>query len=182
MRCSRTRTNGVACGSMRKHTRRMMPVSPIPPIVAANSSGSVVGRDAARLAVGGQQVEPLHMVAEAAVAVVVLAVDVGGDGAADGGEGGARAGRRHEAARHERLQQVAEGNARLATSSPVGRLEGQQPVEPLGQQRVAAAVERRVAIGAAGAARDQAFGPGFFEGRGDLALALGPAHAARRGR
>ena len=43
MRSSCTVTQGVAFGSRRKATARTMPVSPMPPMVAAKSSGSLSG-------------------------------------------------------------------------------------------------------------------------------------------
>ena len=72
----------VSVGVISMVARRMIPVSPLPPTVAQNRSGRLAVRgDGADLAVGGQQVHGAHVVAEAAGAVVVLAVDVAGDGA-----------------------------------------------------------------------------------------------------
>ena len=94
VRCSRTVALSIA------------PVSPIPPIVAQNScSVSPAGRQRAHLAVGHQQVEGLHVVAEAALGVMVLAVHVGGDRPTDGHLPGARQHRDPEAERQQRPHQ-----------------------------------------------------------------------------
>ena len=60
----------------------IQPVSPIPPRVAQKTSDFLRAR-AHGLARGGQQSKVDQEVGEGAVEVVVLAVDVGGDGAAD---------------------------------------------------------------------------------------------------
>ena len=106
-----------------------------------------LGRGDADLLAGGQhQVEPQHMVAEAADAVVVLAVDVVGDGPADGGEGGSRRGRRQEAPGQESGEQVVEGDAGLAHQGAVVRVERNHAVQPLGQQDMATVVQGGVAV------------------------------------
>ena len=74
--------------------RVTMPVRPIPPAVAQNRSGSDPG-DTTRVPERGDQGQLDDVGTEAAVDVVVLAVDVGGDGAPDRDQPGARA-HRHE--------------------------------------------------------------------------------------
>ena len=67
----------------------------------------------ADLAVGGQQLHRPHVVAEAARAVVVLAVDVAGDRAADGDLAGARQHGHPQAERQCRPHQLVEVHARV---------------------------------------------------------------------
>ena len=64
-------------------------------------------------AVGDAQPQRRDVAAEAAVDVVVLAVDVGGDHAAERDELGAGRDRREPAARQERAVQLVERQARL---------------------------------------------------------------------
>ena len=66
------------------------PVRPMPPAVAQNSSGSSVGPDQMHALAAVCSGQRLDVVGEGAVDVVVLAVDVGRDRAADGHEAGAR--------------------------------------------------------------------------------------------
>ena len=72
------------------------PVRPMPPAVAQKRSGSTSG-DTVDGPGGRGQGQLDDVGAEATVDVVVLAVDVGGDGAPDGDLAGAR-GHRHEPA------------------------------------------------------------------------------------
>ena len=85
---------------------------PMPPTVARNSSrlDSRAALDDA--AVGDAQLERGDVRAEAAVAVVVLAVDVGGDHAAQRDELGARRDRGEPAARQEQAVQIRPATAR----------------------------------------------------------------------
>ena len=102
----------VSVGVISMVARRMMPVSPLPPTVAQNSSASgPSGVSVADLAVGGQQVHRPHVVAEAARAVVVLAVDVAGDGAADGDLPGAGQHRNPQPERQRGPHQLVEVDA-----------------------------------------------------------------------
>ncbi len=57
---------------------------PMPPAVAQKSRGSPAGGYPPLLAIGQQQVEPVHVLCEAACDVMVLAMDIGRDRAADG--------------------------------------------------------------------------------------------------
>ncbi len=86
---------------MRNSTSRMCPVSPMPPMVARNSSGSCSSGAPEDAPVGDAHLERADVLAEAAVDVVVLAVDVGGHHAAEGDELGAGRDGREPAARHE---------------------------------------------------------------------------------
>ena len=92
--------------------RRMIPVRPLPPTVAQNSSDSSPSGVRWRIcAVGSQQLHRPDVVAEAARAVVVLAVDVAGDRAADGDLPGARQHRHPQPERQRRLHQLIEADA-----------------------------------------------------------------------
>ena len=79
-------------------------------MVAQNSRcGLAVRGQRAHLAVGHQQVEGAHVVAEAALGVVVLAVHVGGDRTADGHLAGARQHRHPEPEWQQRAHQQHQG-------------------------------------------------------------------------
>ena len=83
-------------GSARSVTEVMTPVSPMPPTVAQNRAGSASGPMVRSSPSAVTRSRETTCVAEGAVAVVVLAVDVGGDGAADGDVAGARRDRHEE--------------------------------------------------------------------------------------
>jgi hypothetical protein len=104
----------------------------------------VLHRGTQRAAVGEHHVEPYDMVA----------VHVGGDGAAHGDPGGSRRDRGHEAARHERVDQIAERDPRLAFEDAGRSIEGEHPVEAGGQDRATAGRPCRIAVGAPGPARE----------------------------
>ena len=86
--------------------------------VAADGGPEQLGLLAVRsqvadLPVGRQQIHRHHVVAEAARAVVVLAVDVAGDRAADGDLPGAGEHRNPQSERQRRLHQLVEADARV---------------------------------------------------------------------
>ncbi len=137
----------------------MMPVRPIPPAVAQNSRGFRRGH-AAHLAVGDQQVEPGHVPGEAARPVMVLAVHVGGDRAADRDLPGARRDRHEPAERQRRGHQLLQAHPGLAGDQPGLRVEAGDAAQPGGPDDQAAAVLRRVVVAAAQAAGDHARGAG----------------------
>ena len=113
--------------------------------------GLAVGSQGAHLAVGHQQVEDCDVVAEAALGVVVLAVHVGGDRAADGHLPGARQHRHPEAERQQRPHQRVETDPGL--DGHRGRFGGgvdRQDLVQLGQvEGRAAGVLGGVAVAAA---------------------------------
>ena len=135
---------------------RMAPVRPIPPIVAQNSaSGLAVRGQGVHLAVGHQQVQGPHVVAEAALGVVVLAVHVGGDRAADGHLPGAGQHRHPEPERQQRPHQRVQADPGLDRHRgrfgggvdgedvvQLGQVEG-EPAGVLGGVAVAAAESAR---------------------------------------
>ena len=91
----------------------MTPVSPMPPIVASNSRGVARRRAMMDAAVGAQQLEGLDMAAERAAAMMVLAVHVIGDGAAERHELRARHDLREEAVRRGMRDDVGKQRAGL---------------------------------------------------------------------
>ena len=95
------------------------------------------------------------MRAETAVAVMVLAVHVGRDHAADGHELRPRHDRREITARHERGEDVGEQHARFHREEAARRVESAEAVEPARRQGDALA-DGGVAVGAPVAARDEA--------------------------
>ena len=104
--------------------------------------------------VGAKQIEPIDEVAETAVAVVVLAVDIGRRHSAQRDEFGSRGYIRKPAARQERIDHIGEHHARFGDQLPGSLVEGQHPVETAHGDR-----RRRdgaIAIGPAVAARDRA--------------------------
>ena len=150
---------------------------------AANGGGEQGGRgdgvDAANIAVGSQQVEPLHMIAKTAGAVMVLAMDVGGDGAANADPAGAGDDGQAEAARHEQPVDLGQARARLADQHATCSIEIQQPIEPRHVDDAAAFDLRRIAIGAAEATRQhRAFG--LVEKLRQLAATLWPRQMRQR--
>ena len=147
----------VSVGVIAIVARRMMPVSPLPPTVAQNSSGlGAVGGQVADLAVGGQQVHRADVVAEAARAVVVLAVDVAGDRAADGDLAGAGQHRHPQPERQRGPHQLVEVHAGVDVDEPGVGVHRVDLVQRGHVDDQAAAVLRVVAVGAAQPAGDHA--------------------------
>ena len=131
---------------------------PIPPTVAQNSSGQRSGpivddRRRRRAAACSART----CVAERAVDVVVLAVDVAGDRAADGDEAGARRDR-HEPARGARSlrSSVVDADARRRSSPCAGRVDRRSPPAPARRRGARPGHRRsgRVAVDAAEPPRD----------------------------
>ena len=86
--------------------------------------------------------------------MVILAVHVGGDRSAKRDEAGARRDRRKETAREKDVDQLGDGDAGLASQDAGGGVEGEHPIEPRQIDDAILIVQRRVAVGTAGAARD----------------------------
>src|SRR5512140_1069578 len=105
--------------------------------------------------VGTQQLESRHVVAKRAGAMVVLAMDVVGDGAAEGHVFRARRDGQEEAARQGEIDDLGEQHARLAAQDSARRVERDEVVEVARTQERPAVVEARVAIAAALAVRQQ---------------------------
>ncbi len=99
-------------------------------------------------AVGEEQCQAGHVGPERSVDVVVLAVDVAGDGPADGDEAGPRGHRHEEAPRDEDLEQLVEADARRDGGRPRDRVQHGVVGVVLEAQHGAPTVLRRVAVGA----------------------------------
>ena len=137
--------------------------------------------DLDRLAVAADEAKGTDVAAEGSGAVVVLAVDVVGDGAAERHELGARRHRHEPAAGHADGQERADRQSRLGPNHagrPVGRHDA---VEPAGAQQVAAVVEAHVAVGAPHAVGQRGTDAGP-EGAGEVVEVGRLGHAAPRAR
>ena len=86
----RTSISADGTGTVCTVTSVTIPVSPMPPTVAQKPAASLLGLERADLAAAVDQVERVDPLTEASVDVVVLAMDVGGDGAAERDIGRAR--------------------------------------------------------------------------------------------
>ena len=168
---------------IRNSTSRMWPVRPMPPTVARKSSGSSRRAALHDAPVGHAHAQARHVRAEAAVDVMVLAVDVGRHHAAQGDELGARRDGQEEAARQEepvqrrtrerpasaRSTPLAASNERMRSASVVFAARGW-----LGRR------QRGVAVGAAEPARQHRV-PGEGEQVLGADLAPRPGQAAPAG-
>jgi hypothetical protein len=119
--------------------------------------GLGVGGDRPRSTVGGDDRQVDQMVAERSVAMVVLAMDVAGHGAADGDEAGPRGHGHEEAAGDDVAHQLVEADAGADTDDARLAVE----VDPTGCQADdgAAGVLGGVTVGAAEPTGDQPTGP-----------------------
>jgi hypothetical protein len=104
-------------------------------------------------------VKRLDVVAEGTFAMVVLAVDVAGDGAADGDEASAGCDRHEEAARHDHAQQVIHADAGGHGDGGPLRVEHRLVSSTQLAQHQPAGVLRGVAVAAAEAAHQCAAEP-----------------------
>jgi hypothetical protein len=100
-------------------------------------------------AVGAQQFEAEQMFAERAGAMMILAVHVVGDRAADRDVLRARADREEPAARHREREDVGEQHAGLAVQDAGTWIERDEAVEAARVQQRAAVVQAHVAVAAA---------------------------------
>ena len=153
-----------------------------------------VRRQRADLAVGRRQVHRPDVVAEAALGVVVLAVDVGADRAADRDLAGARQHRHPPAERQGGAHQGVQADPAVDDRDARVGVDRGRAGEPGHVQHGAAGVLRRVAVGAAEAAgdhparsrsRDRGRHVGGGAGDGDVREGRGgaaPAVQARRSR
>src|SRR5207342_3199699 len=99
--------------------------------------------------IAAKQFEAFDMVAEAAGGMVVLAVHVVGDRAADGDVAGARRDRHEPALRDHLFEDFAEQDTRFAAKFSRRRIEGDEAVQATRGKQGAAGVEATVAITAA---------------------------------
>ena len=140
--------------------RTISPVRPMPPAVAQNSSGSDCLGHRAQLAAGQDDVGRPHVPGEAAGHVVVLAVHVGRDRAADRHLPGARGHRHEPAGRQARHHELLQADAGLAGRQAGGRVQVEDPVQPGGGDHHAAVALRGVVVAAAEPAGDRAAAAG----------------------
>jgi hypothetical protein len=127
-------------------------------------------------AVGDEQLDPADVVAEAAVDVMVLAVDVAGDGAPDRHELRAGHHRREEPARHEGVQDLLEGDPGLTAQPARLGVEVEHAVEAAGENDAAIAQQRGVAVTAAETEGQHGVALPIGQGGGHLFAALGAGH------
>ena len=146
----------VSMRSSRTVASRMTPVSPMPPTVAQNSSGRRSGPSSTTEPSATQQGQAQHVVAERPLDVVVLAVDVAGDGPADGHEAGARRDRDEEAPGHGHAQQVVQAHPGGDGHRPGRLVDGGVEDLVLEPQHDPAAVLGRIAVRAPEPSRDAA--------------------------
>ncbi len=141
-----------------------------------------IRRDPLHLTVRPQQVEPGHVAGEAAGRVMVLAVHVGGDRAADGHLPGARGDRHEPAGRQSRGHQLFQADPGFAGDHAGRRVEAGDPVHRGGADDQAAVVLRRVVVAAAQAAGDHPAGGRGGQQPGDLVRVgrLGQPRGRRR--
>ena len=96
--------------------------------------------------VGAEELEPSHVAAQGAGAVVVLAVHVIGDGAAERHVLRAGGDRQEPSLRHDESEDLGQAHARLAAHDPEVAIECQEAVEPPCDEQRAAVVQARVAV------------------------------------
>ena len=87
--------------------------------------------------------------------MMILAVHVSRNRAAQRHEARARRDRRKISARQEHVEQLGDSDAGLASEQPAGRIEGEHPIEPRQIDHAILIVERRIAISAPQSARNQ---------------------------
>jgi len=102
------------------------------------------------------QVDPGEVIAETADAIVVLAMYVVGDSAAQSGECRAGCRRNQPAAGQKNRHQIFEGHPRLRFQEAGIGIESEHPIETPRQDHASLRVERGVAIGTAGTMRNPA--------------------------
>ncbi len=115
--------------------------------------------DHADVAVGGEELQRQHVPGEGARDVVVLAVDVGPDRAADGDMAGAGRHRYEPAERQQHLHQSVQGDPRVAQHGAAGDVDGVDSVQARHVEHGAARVLRRVPVRPSQAPRDAPAGP-----------------------
>ena len=146
-----TSIHPLSAGWSRSVTSVMSPVRPMPPTVARKSSRSRDGPHSTRRPSATWTHQPVDKGAEGAVAVVVLAVHVACDAAADRHESRPRGHRRKPAAREEDAQHLGERKPGLAGEPARALVEGQHAVGAHSLEDPGAGRRgyRRIAIGAA---------------------------------
>ena len=172
--------NRVSTGISWNVASRITPVSPMPPTVAQNTSGVPSGVTVSVSPRPGEERDRQHLVAERAVAVVALAVDVAGDRAAHGDEPGPRRDR-EPAARDQPLHEVLEARAGAGGDDAALEVGGDDPGQRGGVEHEAAGVLRRVAVRAAEAPGHDAPRRAPLRAGGRVGVVSGVARRARLG-
>ena len=143
-----TRTRVEATGFSWISAHWISPVSPRPPIVARKRSAfSSLRADAART-VRTQELEPEHVLAKRAADVMVLAMDVIRNRAADSHELRSRRDAEKPSARHGHLQNLREQHAAFAREPPRRPVETHESIDSPRVNQQSAVVEAAVAIAA----------------------------------
>ena len=142
----------------------------------------VRARDRQQLARRRQQREREHVGAEAAVAVVVLAVDVAGDRAPDRHVAGPRRDRGEEAERQRRLREPRDRQAGADPEDAARQVDVVDAAEAVRRQHVAAGVLCRVAVAATEPAGDRSAGAGPPHQSAELRPLRGRVHGRPGGR
>ena len=127
-------------------------------MVAAYQSGFSVGGAEAAGAVGADELKGGDVAGEGAGVLVVFAVDVVGDGTAEGDVFGAGGDGEEEAARDGEVEDLGEGDAGLGGEEAGLRVEGDEAVHAGGLEEIAAFEEADVAVAAAHADGEGAVG------------------------
>jgi hypothetical protein len=109
------------------------------------------------------QADLANVSAESPSAMMVLAVDVVGDGSANGDESRAGRDRKKPSSREEYVEDIGEADAAFATEHASRFVESEDSVKAAAIDQLAAGVETRVAIAAAEAIREQGAGGGTSE-------------------
>ena len=126
----------------------MSPVRPRPPIVEANRDGSVCGRQRQPAAVAAQKTDGADMPAKCAGRVMVFAMDIVGDGAAERDEARSRRHREKPAVRHDELQDRRNACAGGGAQNSLDRIEVDDAIELRHVDQIAIPVETGIAVGA----------------------------------
>ena len=140
--------------------------------------GVVVGGERAAGAVGQAQHQRPDVGAEAPGGVMILAVDVGGDGPANGDVAGAGCHRHEPTLRHDLAQQAVEGGTGQDPGRAARVVELEQARHAGRADDQAPCVHCRVAVGPPQPAGDGSPGPGGLGGHRQL-VGVGRAHDVR---
>ena len=139
------------------------PVRPRPPMVARSMSEFIFGIADHQTVVRAMQADLADVSAESSSAVMVLTVDVVGDGSADGDEAGAGRDGKKPSFRKKYVDDVGEADAAFAAQHASRFVETEDAVQSAAVDQFAAGVETRVAVAAAEAVGKQGAGRGGSE-------------------
>ena len=167
-------------GISRSSSRVITPVRPMPPAVAWNSGSPGASRRS--VAAGRRELDPLDVLGERAVAVVVLAVDVGREGAAERDEAGPGRDGHEPAVGHQQAHQAVQAEPGLGDHAPALAVERAHGVHALGHEHAPAGVLGGVPVGPPQAARRDAAAVGGAQQGRDLLGARRALHLGGGGR